>query len=74
METHEAGRMGRLKRVMRRRIRDSMVVTHALSWGHGYGRDVRAAQPPQATERADSGWRVVLRPRLVTMFFEFPMG
>ena len=45
MEAHEAGRMGRLKRVMRRRVRDSMVVTHALSWGHGYGRDVRAASP-----------------------------
>ena len=73
MEAHEAGRMGRLKRVMMRRIRDSMVVTHALSWGHGYGRDARC-QPPQAAERADSGWRVVLRPRLVTMSFEFPMG
>ena len=33
LEAHQAGRMGRLKRVMRMRIRDSMVATHALNWG-----------------------------------------
>ena len=64
MEAHEAGRMGRLKRVMMRRIRDSMVVTHALSWGHGYGRDVRAASPrrqlngriPDGVSFSDQDW------------------